>query len=139
MKPENLGSIRLSTIAAVVILALGVTLSLLAGPQAAGSGNPPLRTVADIPMPPPGPGEVLARTLACGICGSDLHALKHAEKFVELSRKNGNAFVMDLARDVVMGEVHAGHVAYAWAADHFRAGGVVGTSTNDETKPAPRR
>ena len=53
MKPENLGSIRLSTIAAVVILALGVTLSLLAGPQAAGSGNPPLRTVADIPMPGP--------------------------------------------------------------------------------------
>jgi hypothetical protein len=44
MKPENLRSIRLSTISAVVILALGVTLSLLAGPQAAGSGNPPLRT-----------------------------------------------------------------------------------------------
>src|SRR6185436_2025796 len=59
--------------------------------------------VADVPAPEPGPGEVLVRTLACGICGSDLHALKHAEKFVELSRRNGNAFVMDLARDVVMG------------------------------------
>jgi threonine dehydrogenase-like Zn-dependent dehydrogenase len=59
--------------------------------------------VADIPVPQPAPGEVLVKTLACGICGSDLHALKHAEKFVELSRKNGNAFVMDLARDVVMG------------------------------------
>jgi threonine dehydrogenase-like Zn-dependent dehydrogenase len=59
--------------------------------------------VGDVPIPEPGPGEVLVRTLACGICGSDLHALKHAEKFVELSRRNGNAFVMDLARDVVMG------------------------------------
>jgi threonine dehydrogenase-like Zn-dependent dehydrogenase len=46
---------------------------------------------------------VLVRTLACGICGSDLHALKHAEAFVETSRRAGNPFVMDLARDVVMG------------------------------------
>jgi threonine dehydrogenase-like Zn-dependent dehydrogenase len=59
--------------------------------------------VADVPVPPPGPGEVLVRTLACGICGSDLHALKHAEAFVETSRRAGNARVMDLARDVVMG------------------------------------
>ena len=59
--------------------------------------------VADVPAPEPGPGEVLVRTLACGICGSDLHALKHAEQFVETARRAGNAFVMDLARDVVMG------------------------------------
>jgi threonine dehydrogenase-like Zn-dependent dehydrogenase len=59
--------------------------------------------VADVPVPDPGPGEVLVRTLACGICGSDLHALKHAERFVETSRRAGNAFVMDLGRDVVMG------------------------------------
>src|SRR5262245_46690225 len=58
---------------------------------------------ADIPIPTPGPGEVLVRTLACGICGSDLHALKHAEKFVEASRRAGSAFTMDLSRDVVMG------------------------------------
>jgi threonine dehydrogenase-like Zn-dependent dehydrogenase len=31
--------------------------------------------IADVPVPEPGPGEVLVRTLACGICGSDLHAL----------------------------------------------------------------
>jgi threonine dehydrogenase-like Zn-dependent dehydrogenase len=35
--------------------------------------------VAEVPVPEPGPGEVLVRTLACGICGSDLHALRHAE------------------------------------------------------------
>ena len=40
-------------VAAVLILALGVTRSLLAGPDAAGSGNAPLRIVVDIPMPGP--------------------------------------------------------------------------------------
>ena len=58
---------------------------------------------ADVPAPVPGPGEVLVRTLACGICGSDLHALRFADQFVETSRRAGNPFVMDLARDVVMG------------------------------------
>jgi threonine dehydrogenase-like Zn-dependent dehydrogenase len=59
--------------------------------------------VAGIPLPEPGPGEVLVKTLACGICGSDLHALKHAEAFVEASRRAGSVFTMDLGRDVVMG------------------------------------
>jgi threonine dehydrogenase-like Zn-dependent dehydrogenase len=59
--------------------------------------------VAEVPDPKPGPGEVLVRTLACGICGSDLHALRHADTFVETSRRAGNPLVMDLARDVVMG------------------------------------
>src|SRR5206468_2197052 len=59
--------------------------------------------VADLPLPTPGPGEVLVKTLACGICGSDLHALKHAENFVEAGRRAGSRFVMDLSRDVVMG------------------------------------
>src|SRR5258705_141085 len=59
--------------------------------------------VADVPVPQPGPGEVLARTLACGICGSDLHAFRPAERFVEAGRRAGNPRVMDLARDVVMG------------------------------------
>lgn len=38
--------------------------------------------VDEIPEPQPAPGEVLVKTLACGICGSDLHALKHAERMV---------------------------------------------------------
>jgi len=59
--------------------------------------------VGDLPTPEPGPGEVLVKTLACGICGSDLHALKHAEKLVEGARRSGGPFVMDLSRDIVMG------------------------------------
>jgi threonine dehydrogenase-like Zn-dependent dehydrogenase len=59
--------------------------------------------VDEIPVPQPGPAEALVKTLACGICGSDLHALKHAEKLVEAAQRSGGPFVMDLKRDIVMG------------------------------------
>jgi len=59
--------------------------------------------VDDVATPEPGPGEALVKTLACGICGSDLHALKHAEKLVEGARRSGGPFIMDLTRDIVMG------------------------------------
>jgi threonine dehydrogenase-like Zn-dependent dehydrogenase len=57
----------------------------------------------ELPTPTPQPGEVLVRTLACGICGSDLHALRHTEKLIDSARRAGGAFVMDPKRDVVMG------------------------------------
>jgi threonine dehydrogenase-like Zn-dependent dehydrogenase len=53
--------------------------------------------------PRPGPGQVLVKTLACGICGSDLHAFKHARQLVDVARRAGGRFVMDLERDVVFG------------------------------------
>ena len=55
-----------------------------------------------IAEPKPGPGQVLVRTLACGICGSDLHARQHAHRMVEMTRKTGRK-PMDLSRDVVFG------------------------------------
>ncbi len=58
--------------------------------------------VDTIPDPDPSPGNVLVKTLACGICGSDLHALKFAEEFVASSRETGSPFVMDLSRDLVL-------------------------------------
>jgi threonine dehydrogenase-like Zn-dependent dehydrogenase len=67
--------------------------------------------VDEIPIPEPGPGEVLVKTLACGICGSDLHTLKHAEKLVDAARRSGGAFVMDLKRDIVMGHEFCAEVA----------------------------
>src|SRR5262249_14795130 len=59
--------------------------------------------VAEVPMPQPGPGEVLVRTLACGSCGYDLPALKCADQFVATAKRAGTPRVMDLSRDVVMG------------------------------------
>ena len=59
--------------------------------------------VDDVPAPEPGPGQVLVKTLACGICGSDLHTLQHAEQLVEASRRTGGAYQWDVKRDVVMG------------------------------------
>jgi threonine dehydrogenase-like Zn-dependent dehydrogenase len=59
--------------------------------------------VDTVPDPEPGPGEVLVRTLACGICGSDLHALTHIDKVVEAALDSGVPFQLDVARDVVMG------------------------------------
>lgn len=59
--------------------------------------------VDTIPDPVPAEGQVLARTLACGICGSDLHAAKHTAQFVDLARRSGTRWAMDPARDVVFG------------------------------------
>src|SRR5215475_1556000 len=55
------------------------------------------------PDPKPGAGQVLVKTLACGICGSDLHARQHAHRMVELAKHFPHRKPMDLSRDVVFG------------------------------------
>ncbi|MBI5505301.1 MAG: zinc-binding dehydrogenase [Deltaproteobacteria bacterium] len=57
----------------------------------------------EVPDPVPLPGTVLVRTLACGICGSDLHAAIHMDKMVATQKKAGSPFALDPSRDVVMG------------------------------------
>jgi len=59
--------------------------------------------VDTVPDPAPGPGQVLVKTLACGICGSDLHAHKHGPRMVDVSRRIGERPPMDLSRDIVFG------------------------------------
>jgi threonine dehydrogenase-like Zn-dependent dehydrogenase len=59
--------------------------------------------VGDISDPRPSEGQVLVKTLCCGICGSDLHAAKHADQFAEISRRSGSRWALDPARDVVFG------------------------------------
>ena len=39
----------------------------------------------ELPDPTPGPGQVLTRVLACGICGSDLHLVRHGAAQQQLS------------------------------------------------------
>ncbi len=57
----------------------------------------------EVPDPVPLPGTVLVRTLACGICGSDLHAATHMHRMVETQQKAGSPFSLDPSRDIVMG------------------------------------
>lgn len=74
--------------------------------------------VDDIDDPRPSAGQVLVKTLACGICGSDLHALQHGDQMVEMSNEGGGSVgdgfppmeIMDLAQDVVMGHEFCGEV-----------------------------
>ncbi len=57
----------------------------------------------ELPDPVPGKGEVLVRSLACGICGSDLHATRYTEDFVNTSRDAGGAFKLTSFDPVVLG------------------------------------
>jgi threonine dehydrogenase-like Zn-dependent dehydrogenase len=59
--------------------------------------------VDTLPDPVPAEGQVLVRTVACGICGSDLHAAKHTHQFVNLAKRAGNRWSMDADRDMVFG------------------------------------
>ncbi len=59
--------------------------------------------VDSLPEPVPAIGQVLVKTLACGICGSDLHAAKHAHRMVAVTRRIPGRVPMDLSRDVVFG------------------------------------
>jgi len=52
----------------------------------------------------PGPGQVLVETIACGICGSDLHTVDHGHDLVQASLDAGrDTLLFDPARDLVMG------------------------------------
>src|SRR5947208_13332379 len=69
--------------------------------------------VDDITEPKPGPGQLLVRTIACGICGSDLHFLRYANEMVALADELGPAGAMgriDLGRDIVMGHEFSAEV-----------------------------
>ncbi len=59
-----------------------------------------VETIAD---PTPGEGEVLVRVQACGICGSDLHALKFGHLMVEQATDAGMPISFNPALDYVMG------------------------------------
>jgi threonine dehydrogenase-like Zn-dependent dehydrogenase len=53
--------------------------------------------------PIPQTGEVLVKSRACGICGSDLHAVKHTDDFVKTSREAGGSFKLTTFDPVVLG------------------------------------
>lgn len=67
--------------------------------------------VDEVADPVPGPGQVLTRVLACGICGSDLHMLRHGAELRALMGElepegaddPARAVTFDPAHDCVMG------------------------------------
>src|SRR5690349_24092162 len=59
--------------------------------------------VEEVDDPVPGPGDALVAVKACGICGSDLHALHYADEVVEILREMGQEMSFDPAHDFVMG------------------------------------
>ncbi|CAN5921913.1 zinc-binding dehydrogenase [soil metagenome] len=66
--------------------------------------------VGDIPEPRPAAGQVLVKTVACGICGSDLHAARHAPNMVAMTKRVSGRTPMDLSRDVVFGHEFCGEI-----------------------------
>ena len=66
--------------------------------------------VGEVEEPKPGPGQVLVETLACGICGSDLHIYQHLDKLLAATRARGMPFMFDVERDVVMGHEFSARV-----------------------------
>lgn len=62
--------------------------------------------VEEVPRPEPGPGQVLVRSLACGICGSDLHIVRHSRDIFDFYQEIG-LLSADSGSDVL--EVSLGH------------------------------
>ena len=59
--------------------------------------------VDEMAAPEPGPGQLLCRTLVCGICGSDLHALDHYDRMIDVSEGMGGLSQMKKGQDTVFG------------------------------------
>jgi len=59
--------------------------------------------VDEMAAPTPGAGQVLCKTLACGICGSDLHALDHYDHMIDTVEQMGAVSGMMKGRDTVFG------------------------------------
>ncbi|HVC68946.1 MAG TPA: zinc-binding dehydrogenase [Acidimicrobiales bacterium] len=75
--------------------------------------------VDDVADPRPELGQVLVRTVACGICGSDLHFLRHAdamssmtdEMLPSMGELGGLVSTqIDLTRDIIMGHEFCGEI-----------------------------
>ena len=88
----------------------------------------------ELPDPVAGPGQVLTRVLACGICGSDLHLVQHGERQMALSAELDADFPpdpmhpkrMDPTRPVVMGhEFCCEVVELGPAASRLKVGDIV--------------
>jgi 2-desacetyl-2-hydroxyethyl bacteriochlorophyllide A dehydrogenase len=69
-------------------------------------GGPDIR-VEDVPLPEPGPGEVLVRVRAAGICGSDLHGYRRPPGDVNRAAQGASALRARQSGHELAGEIVA--------------------------------
>jgi threonine dehydrogenase-like Zn-dependent dehydrogenase len=67
--------------------------------------------VVDLPTPEPGNGQVVLDVRRCGICGSDLHARRHADLQADVLAEAGYDGFMRSDQRVVFGHEFCGEVA----------------------------
>jgi threonine dehydrogenase-like Zn-dependent dehydrogenase len=67
--------------------------------------------VADVPDPVPGPGQLVLDVVRCGICGSDLHARRHADAVADVAAEVGYDDLMRSGQSIVLGHEFSGVVA----------------------------
>ena len=67
--------------------------------------------VDEMPPPTPQPGQIMARCLACGICGSDLHARHGIDQWADLAEKVGYERFGRSGQSLVFGHEFSGRVA----------------------------
>jgi len=53
--------------------------------------------VQEVPTPEPGPGQVLVRVLAAGVCGSDLHGYRRPDQRFDVPRTRGHELAGEVA------------------------------------------
>ncbi len=67
--------------------------------------------VGEMPEPVPGKGQVLVRSLRCGMCASEAHFLHAGQNVIDLSRQHGGAYAsLDMSRPFVPGHEYVGEV-----------------------------
>ena len=66
--------------------------------------------VEDVPEPVPESGDALVEVKACGICGSDLHTLHHADSLLAVAELGGAESTFDPNADFVMGHEYSAEV-----------------------------
>ena len=82
------------------------------------------RLVVDEMAPPtPAPGQLLAKSLVCGICGSDLHLLDHYDHMIDLTQRLVGISQLKKGADTVFGHEFCCEVLEGGGA--FKAGDVV--------------
>ncbi|WP_323793086.1 zinc-binding dehydrogenase [Nocardioides sp.] len=78
--------------------------------------------VRELPAPTPGKGQVVLDVVACGICGSDLHARHHCDEMADAAATAGYDDFMRSDQAVVMGHEFSGIVTAAGRGARTREG-----------------